>query len=223
MLASKYKIHLFLLVTLFLVLITITKHLGDTRIGNIFTIMLLMYQLYIPLAYSARLGFSNEDLGLSLEKWRVDLKHLFFWILLTFPLFIIGYHFYMSLFFQRTFISFSLPSNFIEFFLNQLIAVAITEELFYRGFLQKAFDRIWNPQPFHVIFPITISIVFSNIIFALAHFLGEYNILRLGPFFPGLVFGIMRYKTNSLISCTLFHLFCNLLGAILFESYHITE
>ena len=59
----------------------------------------------------------------------------------------------------------------------------------------------------------------SSALFALGHFLGEWNPLRLGPFFPALVFAWQRNATGSVVGAIVFHASCNVLGELLFVLY----
>ena len=56
------------------------------------------------------------------------------------------------------------------------------------------------------------------------HWTGIYelfpdNVLRLGPFFPALIFAWQRNATTSVLGAVTFHAACNILGEILFALY----
>lgn len=55
--------------------------------------------------------------------------------------------------------------------------------------------------------------------FAAGHFLGEWNPLRWGPFFPALVFAWQRNATGSIVGAVAYHAACNVLGELLFRLY----
>jgi membrane protease YdiL (CAAX protease family) len=66
---------------------------------------------------------------------------------------------------------------------------------------------------------IGLAAVVAAALFALGHFLGEWNPLRLGPFFPALVFAWLRKRTGSVTGAVAFHAACNVYGEVLFALY----
>ena len=103
--------------------------------------------------------------------------------------------------------------------LTQVFLVALPEELFFRGYLQRRMELLWPAKRRLFGTPFGLAIVLSSLVFALGHFLGEYRLDRLGPFFPALLFGLLRTRTNSLVTPVLYHGFCNVLSDALFVSY----
>ena len=102
---------------------------------------------------------------------------------------------------------------------THLFGVALPEETFYRGYLQPRLEALWPPKT--RIFGVLMgkAVIVSAILFALGHFLGEWNPLRLGPFFPALVFAWQRNKTGSIGGAIAYHAACNILGEVLFSLY----
>ncbi|MBH1988431.1 MAG: CPBP family intramembrane metalloprotease [Myxococcaceae bacterium] len=92
-------------------------------------------------------------------------------------------------------------------FCVQFLFVALAEEYFYRGFLQK----IWGGLS---------GVLCVNAAFALGHFIGEYDPVRLLPFFPGLLFSWIYHRSGSLFAVTLFHALCNSYSEWLAASFH---
>ena len=80
-------------------------------------------------------------------------------------------------------------------------------------------EKLWAPK--YALFGVRIGMaaVLASFLFALGHFLGEWNPLRLGPFLPGLVFAWQRNATGSVIGAITFHAACNLLSEILSTQY----
>ena len=59
-----------------------------------------------------------------------------------FPLFVIGYLYFWQ---PRTEFHFRPGADPFNEFLAQVLAIALSEELFYRGFLQSRLDQVWKP------------------------------------------------------------------------------
>jgi len=118
-------------------------------------------------------------------------------------------------------LSLNIPPRFFYEIILQIFVVAVPEEIFYRGFLQSALLKKWPNQRFFLGFPMGRAIIFTNLIFALAHFFGPFSAIRLLTFFPGLLFSYLAFKNKSIFSAILFHALCNLLGQILYASVFI--
>lgn len=123
-------------------------------------------------------------------------------LLLPYCLIFLGYH---QLFLAST-THFQWPSNVFLLVFTQVLAVALPEEFFYRGYLQSSLLKR---------LPIVPAVVTTNIIFALAHFVGTLNPSRLLTFFPGLVFSYLTLKNKSIFSAIIFHALCNIVGLFL--------
>lgn len=103
-----------------------------------------------------------------------------------------------------------LESPFYYEILVQLLGVALPEEFFYRGYLQTAFLKFFRQRPKLAKAAPAFAIALASFCFALAH-LPSGNISRMLTFFPGLLFGTIRYRTNGLIGAILCHASCNLM------------
>ena len=97
-----------------------------------------------------------------------------------------------------------------------LLGVALPEELFYRGFVQPKLCRSFDDRPLAFGLVWNHGIAITAAIFALAHFLGDYNLARLGPFFPALLLGMLRRRSGSIASAVVLHAAFNIYGALLF-------
>jgi membrane protease YdiL (CAAX protease family) len=103
--------------------------------------------------------------------------------------------------------------------LPQLVAVALPEEAFYRGYLQSALDDAWAPRLRVLGAQIGPSILVTSAIFALGHLATEYNPNRLGVFFPSLLFGWLRARTGGIGASVVFHAMCNVFAEYISTSY----
>jgi membrane protease YdiL (CAAX protease family) len=175
-------------------------------------------QLYLPLLLRGRRGVSNESLGLTLARWRTDLKVWAVWAAVVTVPFALGHHLWQTALMGRPFVP-GLPEGLLQHFFMQTLIVALAEEVFFRGYLQERLQRLWPARRTLFGAPFGLAIVVTSVVFALAHFVGEYNPARLGPFFPGLLFGWLRARTRTVVGAAAFHAYANLLGDLLWGSY----
>jgi membrane protease YdiL (CAAX protease family) len=112
-----------------------------------------------------------------------------------------------------------LPPGFLLMSLNQLVVVAIPEELFFRGYLMSRLERRWPPARKLLGAPVGWALLVSSALFAVGHIVVVPNPQRLAVFFPALVFGWMRARTGSIAAGACFHALCNLLADVLHTSY----
>jgi membrane protease YdiL (CAAX protease family) len=92
-----------------------------------------------------------------------------------------------------------------EWILYQFAMVAAFEELFFRGYLQKQFERISSAMQSGEMTVFWLPVIASAFLFALAHVIVELDPLRIATFFPGLLFAWLRARTGSLIAPVLSH------------------
>jgi membrane protease YdiL (CAAX protease family) len=114
---------------------------------------------------------------------------------------------------------FRLPDNFVLAALNQLVVVAIPEELFFRGYLMTRLEQRWRPTRMLLGAPVGRALVVSSALFAVGHVLVVPNPVRLAVFFPALVFGWMRARTGSIAAGAVYHASCNLFADLLHTSF----
>jgi membrane protease YdiL (CAAX protease family) len=196
--------------------------------------------LYAP-SLAARLSgrpFDYRDAGLRLDPWALNLRVLAVAIGVTFPLFVVGFFLFYGAVcgphggpFTAMFSalcplwrglhggSLRLPPEFLTSALNQLVVVAIPEELFFRGYLMGRLEERWPSARRLFGAPIGRALVVSSLLFALGHVVVVPNPQRLAVFFPALVFGWMRARTGSIVPGAVFHALCNLFADVLHTSY----
>lgn len=203
-----------------LVAFTILKHVGPSvpiLRNHVFTVAAGI-QLYVPLFLIGRRGITRQSLGLTFSRVREDLTWVLILGVITTVPFALGHHVWMTVLYNRSF-SFHLPDDILEKILTQVLVVALAEELFYRGYLQERLQQIWPARRTLFGAPFGAAIVTTAAVFALAHFAGEYRFDRLGPFFPALLFGLLRSRTGTIVGAVGYHAYCNLLGDFLWACY----
>lgn len=91
---------------------------------------------------------------------------------------------------------------------NQLCMVALIEEWYFRGFAYDVFNDLsqWKVEMYGV--TINYAIICSAIAFTMIHIRSTQ---MLPVFFPGILFGIMRERTDNIAAPVILHAACNLL------------
>jgi len=195
---------------------------------------------YAP-AVAARAGgrrFDYHEAGLRLHPLGLNLKVLGAACLLVFPAFVAGFFLFyeyacgaagtwLAPYFGRLCHHWQgfaagtlrLPEHFALSALNQLVVVAIPEEIFFRGYLLVRLERVWRPTRRLWGAPVGWALVVSSALFALGHVVVVPNPQRLAVFFPALVFGWMRGRTGSIAAGATFHALCNVVADVMHTSY----
>ena len=97
----------------------------------------------------------------------------------------------------------------LEEFATQIIVVALPEELFFRGYVHKLLERTFPAKRKLWGGGIGVALVLSSALFAAGHLAVNFDPRRLAVFFPGLLFGWMRSKTDSIFAGVLAHALSN--------------
>jgi len=180
---------------------------------------------------SSKLSLTQRaDFGLHFQFWKADLRSFFLFflpILILFPLLYVAwleFHHHLALLpFLAPFIQaspatwefgFRLPEQFPAWIVDQYLVVALSEEYFYRGYLQSRLNERW-PKKTNLWKP---GLWLTALLFAVGH-LATFNVLQLSVFFPALLFGWAREKTQGLLCPILLHGSCNLLLMVLQASF----
>jgi membrane protease YdiL (CAAX protease family) len=212
-------------------------------IGSHLNVAIAAIFLYAPALAGRIVGrpFDYREAGLRLDPLRLNLRVLSVVLAITFPLFAVAFFLFYGFvcgprggLFTPMFAglcpswlglghgSLRLPPDFLTTALNQLIVVAIPEEIFFRGYLMEKLDRRWAPlERRRVVLgaPLGKGLIVSSLLFAIGHVVVVPNPQRLAVFFPALVFGWMRARTGSIMAGAIFHALCNLFADVLHTSY----
>lgn len=183
-------------------------------------------------------GFDFRQAGLRLDPLGTNAAVLGSAVLVTFPLFIIGFFLFYGVacgpaasavgpvaalcpapgFAGWAGTHLRWPPDFALLALNQVLVVALPEEMFFRGYLLGRLEVVWPSSRRLFGAPVGRALLASAVLFALGHFLVDFNPQRLAVFFPALVFGWMRVRTGGVAAGTAFHAACNLLSDVLHTS-----
>jgi len=176
-------------------------------------------------------AFDDRAAGITVHPMAPSLRVLGLAMLVTWPAFILGFFVYYgtlcpslgilpmcSRWHGLVGMHLHLPEGFLALALSQILVVAVPEEVFFRGYLMSRFEarfpshrRLWGAA---VGWPLLIT----SLLFALGHFLVDFQPARLAVFFPALAFGWMRSRSGSVAPGAIFHALCNLLSEILHDA-----
>ena len=177
--------------------------------------------LYLPAGLLWRRRIDLERYGLRLQPAARSLLLYMGMIMLIVPLFSLGYWLFLHhvcpalprwlvLCGPNPAPRLRLPPDLLMTVLGQLFVVALPEEFFFRGYLQGRLQEVLS---------LPAALFFSAVLFALGHVLVSFDPGTLAVFFPGLLFGLARALTGSVLAGTLLHASCNLLIDILHRSW----
>lgn len=112
------------------------------------------------------------------------------------------------------------PDGLLVMAVVQLLAVALPEELFYRGWMQTSWARRAPARGVTILGArLGAGFVWTQLLFAVGH-LVVLQPWRLATFFPGLLFGWVRERTGGLVAPVVVHAASNLLIATLEASFY---
>ena len=96
-------------------------------------------------------------------------------------------------------------------FFTELFGVALPEELFYRGYIQAALKRVFKKRVRILGASMGWEVVLTAFLFAIGHLITVPHVFRLAVFFPGLLFGYLRERSDSLVAPIIIHALSNCL------------
>jgi membrane protease YdiL (CAAX protease family) len=137
-------------------------------------------------------------------------------ILVIFPLYLIG-HYALAHWWLGAGFHFRWPPEFLQSAVDQVLAIAIPEEFFFRGYFQTECDRVFG-KPYRALgADWGVGLPLAAAIFAACHvvFGGP---ARLIVFFPGLLYGWLRARTATIAVPAAYHAVSNLLMSIMVAS-----
>lgn len=206
----------------YLVLVGVLKTLHSLRsvewIGLHLPSIAMILFLYVPLWFVVRKKTTPDALGFHLRRSAEALRVALATGLIVFVPFVLGFILWQVV----TGVGppkWRLEPIGMSFIMSQFLGAALPEEVFYRGYLQSEFNRVWVPMRTVMGARWGRSLVVTSALFALGHVIIEFSPVRLAVFFPSIVFGWLRERTDGLLAPVLFHGLSNILMAILQSLY----
>jgi membrane protease YdiL (CAAX protease family) len=196
------------------------KHLAAALPGarDLLFAVAAVAQLYGPIWLMDRRRRPLSEIGLDRSGLAEDLRWAGIWAAATLVPYALAHAWWMTQILGRSWAP-HWPSGLPMELVVQVGVVALPEEVFFRGYLQRGLERLWPARRRLWGAPFGIAIVAASAVFGLAHVVGEYRLDRLGPFVPGLAFGWLRARTGRVAGAVAYHAFCNLLAEVLGQLY----
>ena len=194
--------------------------LGIPLLREFFYLCSAMCMILLPAEFAFRRGFDLDLFGLSPKTALRGIGWACIIMAVIFPPYIVGYHIWATDYLHREF-SFALPQRgVLVLALEHIFLVGLPEEFFYRGYLQRELERVWNTTWFRFIgVSIGPAFITASALFALGHLALVPAGYRLAVFFPSLMFGWLYKKTDSIAGGMLLHGLSNVLLFTLQASY----
>jgi len=163
-----------------------------------------VFFLYAPLAVFWLRREDFRKLGLCAPRWRAAGLELAVYVFILLPGFLLCWWVLARFHLQFDF-RYHLPSGFGNLVLWHFLGVALPEELFFRGWLQGRLNQVFGRRWRLLGARVGPGLFIAALAFAGAHFLILSNPLQLIVFFPGLLFGLLRERSDSLFSPVVAH------------------
>ncbi len=171
--------------------------------------LLCLFFFWVPIALIAVRKLPTADYGFDLRNWRSDIGRGLLISMAILPAFAVGYWLWWGVLLHRPIHPGLGAPLFIQIAV-QLLAIAIPEEVFFRGYLQTLVAQAWPAKkPWPLVGVEGPAIVVVAAVFALSH-LDRWAPTRLSVFFPGLLFGLLRARSKSLVQPVVVHTLANL-------------
>jgi len=137
-------------------------------------------------------------------------------ILVVFPAYVVGHYTLAHWWLGATF-HFRWPPTFLESVVDQVLAIALPEEFFFRGYFQTEADRVCG-KPYRLLgADCGVGLPLAAAVFAVCHVVFG-GAPRLIVFFPGLLYGWLRARTTTIAVPVAYHALSNLLMSIMVAS-----
>jgi len=111
----------------------------------------------------------------------------------------------------------TLPPDFADVAITQFIAVGLSEEFFFRGYLQTHLNRVFEPRFEALGARYGWGLILAAVLFGLCHIVGG-DLTRLRVIFFGLFAGWLRERTDTIAVPSAYHGCANILYDIMARS-----
>ncbi len=135
----------------------------------------------------------------------------------VFPPFVLGFYYWNA---PRHAFMFLPEPDLISYVATQIVVVGLPEEALFRGYLQGRLSDAFAARA--RLLGATLSLpawLLSAALFALLHFVVDFQPARLAVFFPGLLFGWLAALRGGIGAAILVHAACNLLSDLLVRGF----
>jgi membrane protease YdiL (CAAX protease family) len=169
----------------------------------------------LPFAFVTLAKRPYADYGLTVENpgsWRFHVAV----IVVVFVPYLIG-HYLLAHWTAGLAFHFRVPARFASEAVDQVLLIALPEEFFFRGYLQTQLDRVYGRPHEFLGARWGVGLVVAAALFAACHVVYGGPV-RLIVFFPGLLYGWLRARTDTILVPTFYHAGSNLLMRVMLAS-----
>lgn len=165
--------------------------------------------VYLPL-FLGRIGkFTATEIGFTIVDYKKDFLLTVKVAAVVLPLFVIIHYFFWNLTSGKPFVL-HLEKSLIPLVIWNLVGVSFPEEVFFRGYLQTRLAKVMEKRIKLLGTDIGLAVIVTSAVFALAHLIKGFDFRYLAVFFPSLLFGWVRERTNTILAPSLLHWLSNL-------------
>ncbi len=175
--------------------------------GNLYSLVAVIFVL-LPVLVLDRRGKPYQRYGIAWGKPLMDIVWVLVAVAIAFPPIVLGAPTVWGL--DSPDWSFVWPSGYPGAALSHLVVVALPEEFFYRGYIMGRLNDILPARVKLLGARVGWSLPIQAVLFALGHYLVDFNPARLSVFFPALAFGWLREKRGTIAAPILFHAVSNI-------------
>jgi len=196
--------------------IALAEHLAPRLsvpyLGEGFYLLAAGCMILAPAELAFRRGFDLDLFGLGRRGAAGSIAWALVLMAVVFPLFVAGYHLWATALWQKT-PDFHPPSTgLLLLSFQHIFLVGLPEEFFYRGYVQRELERVWDRTWFRLLgVPLGPAFFAASLLFSLGHLALLPAGFRLAVFFPSLMFGWLYKKTGSIAGGMLLHGLSNIL------------
>lgn len=216
----------FWLVTAISIRLSVSSGLSDDWVSIVKSLALV----YLPLGWMLLGRRDLSKYGLTLDGWQRSLALFATVSVVTLIPFWTANHFLETLFRENRFEwlagmkrsearELALVTGWLALISGEVLAVALPEEVFYRGYFQTRIGEVLPAKWKLLGVMVGVSLPIASIVFVAGHLAVRPAAWQLGIFFPSLLFGWMRIRSGSLLAPVLYHALCNVGMYVLQRSY----
>lgn len=216
----------FWLVTAISIRLSVSSGLSDDWVSIVKSLALV----YLPLGWMLLGRRDLSKYGLTLDGWQRSLALFAIVSVVTLIPFWAANHFLETLFRENRFEwlagmkrsearELALVTGWLSLIAGEVLAVALPEEVFYRGYFQTRIGEVLPARWKLLGVMVGGSLPIASIVFVAGHLAVRPAAWQLGIFFPSLLFGWLRIRSGSLLAPVLYHALCNVGMYVLQRSY----
>lgn len=186
--------------------------------------------VYLPLGWMLWGRRDLDRYALTFEGWRSSLALFVIVSVVTLVPFWTANHLWETVALDRRFsflggtsrteaAELALAWGWVTLLAGEVLAVALPEEVFYRGYFQTRIGEVLRAKRRILGAEVGWELPITALVFVAGHLAVRPAAWQLAIFFPALVFGWLRIRSGSLLAPVLYHALCNVGMYVLQRSY----